>query len=178
MKTVSQETRKRMSASARLRCNPEWRKTRSEMYRAKIDDKALRELYESGMTQAEVAACLGTSQKVVFSAMVRLNIPRRPAIKRNQKGSANDTWKGDGAGYQAFHRRLDAMFGKPKCCAVCGNTSRRFYDWANLTGKYTDLKDYKRMCRSCHSKYDQTHKNFKGATGARKSSSRVVMPNA
>lgn len=154
-----------MSLSAKKRCNSEWRKLRSEMYRAKIDDQKLRQLYESGMTQAEVAACLGVTQKAIFNAMRRLGIQSRPAIKRNQRGSANDSWMGDGAGYQAFHRRLEAMFGKPKCCAVCGNTSRRFYDWANLTGKYTDPMDYKRMCRSCHRKYDLSRRG-------------VVMPNA
>ena len=39
--------------------------------------------------------------------------------------------------------------------------SDKNYDWANLTGHYDDPNDYKRMCRSCHWKYDERIKNIK-----------------
>jgi len=60
-------------------------------------------------------------------------------------------------------------------CEVCGaKDQNRSYDWANLTGKYDDPSDYKRMCRSCHWKYDKKHLNFKGAVGGRPSTKKEV----
>ena len=125
-------------------------------------------LYQQGMTQQEIAVKLGTTQKVVFSRLRKAGFKCRKAAIRFQRGSANKNWKGNGAGYQAFHRRLDSVNGRPRKCEVCGTTdSERKYDWANLSGRYDDPSDYKRMCRSCHWKHDGTHKNFKGAVGAR-----------
>ena len=119
-------------------------------------------LYEDGMTQTEVAAALNTTQKVIWGLFKRNGYQCRKAIKRDQFGSNNSAWKGRGAGYQAFHRRLDATKGRPKKCEVCGTTEEsRRYDWANLTGHYDDPGDYKRMCRSCHWKHDGTIKNIK-----------------
>ncbi len=158
MKAISEETRIKMRRSALLRCTDEWRKKRSDSLRTKVDDATLKKLYGSGLTQHEVAQCMGVSQKVIFSAMKRAGIKPRAAAKRNQKGQCNNSWKGDNAGYQALHLRLTALFGKPKICAICGNTSAKWYDWANLTGKYADISDYKRMCRSCHRKYDNNRR--------------------
>jgi len=73
-------------------------------------------------------------------------------------------WKGDKAGYHAFHKRIQQLKGKPCLCEICGmkDTHKR-YEWANLTGKYMDMSDYKRMCKPCHMKYDfQRRKNAKG----------------
>jgi len=66
----------------------------------------------------------------------------------------NSNWKGDIACLTAFHKRVEILKGKPKKCEICGTTKKRVYDWANLTGNYKDINDYKRMCRSCHKKYD------------------------
>ncbi len=54
----------------------------------------VRELYESGFTQVEVGAQLGISQKVVWNLMRRHDVPRRPQIKRDQRGPKNSSWKG------------------------------------------------------------------------------------
>jgi len=54
----------------------------------------VRDLYGSGMTQVEVAAELGVSQKVVWNLMRNHGITARPRIKRDQAGPKNDTWKG------------------------------------------------------------------------------------
>jgi hypothetical protein len=130
---------------------------------AVIDFKEAKRLYEAGMSQGEVAIELGTSQKVIWSLFRKNGYKSRPAAKRNQYGQANASWKGSAAGYQAFHRRLDATKGRPKKCEVCGiDDPKRVYDWANLTGKLDEPSDYKRMCRSCHSKYDSKALNFKG----------------
>ena len=58
--------------------------------------------------------------------------------------------------YFMFHNRLRKARGKPNCCEVCGKVGGgHFYEWANLTGKYEDILDYKRMCRHCHRQYDK-----------------------
>lgn len=112
------------------------------------------QMYESGSTQGEIAAALGMTQKIVFNLMRRHGLKARIAAKRDQKGDRNASWKGDGAGKQAFHRRLYALYGKPACCLVCGTTNAKAYDYANISGRYEDLDDYMPLCRSCHSKYD------------------------
>ena len=123
----------------------------------------LRRAYlEEGMSQNECAILFETSQKRIFTAMKHFGINARVAAKRNQTGEMNDSWRGDIAGKQAFHRRLYAIHGKPCACSVCQTTDpKNSYDYANLTGRYHDLKDYKAMCRSCHWKYDKKIRNIK-----------------
>lgn len=118
-------------------------------------------LYGGGMTQGEVGAALGVSQKVIWKLMVRSGIKARVAAKRDQTGERNSYWRGDNACYQAFHRRLYTKFGKPTKCAKCGTDSAKHYDYANLSGRYEDITDYLPMCRSCHWKLDKKVLNFK-----------------
>ena len=124
--------------------------------------KQVSELYSSGRTQTEIAVVLGTTQKVVYKLMRRHGIKARPAIKRHQTGSDNSTWKGSRAGYKAFHLRVSNQRGRPKKCEICGthDPSKR-YEWANLTGKYDDPDDYKRMCKSCHARHDKAVSNLR-----------------
>jgi len=113
------------------------------------------------MTQHECAKKFNTSQKRIFTAMKYYGIKARVAAKRDQSGPKNSSWKGDRAGKHAFHRRLYSKYGKPKKCEVCGTTDKsRNYDYANLTGNYHDISDYKAMCRSCHWKYDDKIENI------------------
>ena len=116
-------------------------------------------LYDSGYTQDEIAAHIGFTQKVIWNIMRRHAIARRRQIKRDQMGPRNHMWKGDEAGYQALHIRLDKRFGKPRHCDECGTADEsRTYDWANLTGNYTDITDFRRMCRQCHRRYDNARR--------------------
>jgi len=118
--------------------------------------------YCAGLSQSEIAERYHTSQKVVWNAMRKFGIKARKAIKRNQKGENNDSWKGADVGYAAFHKRMESLMGKPQKCEVCGTVdTNKTYDWANLTGRYDDPGDYKRMCRSCHWKHDQKILNIK-----------------
>lgn len=127
-----------------------------------IDIGKMSELYDAGMSQEEIGVSLGVSQKSIFKAMRRNKIPARIAFKRDQKGSKNDSWKGDTAGYSALHRRLYSLYGKPKQCSVCNTEDiDKHYDYANLTGNYQDVEDYAPMCRSCHWKYDKKIMNIK-----------------
>ena len=124
-------------------------------------------MYESGMSQVEIGDHFGVTQKVIWGFMRRNGIEARVAAKRNQSGANNDAWKGDSAGYAACHVRVGIARGSPQECEVCHTRdSSKAYDWANLTGNYHDVLDYKRMCRSCHSKFDRVHLNFKGGKNA------------
>ena len=69
-----------------------------------------------------------------------------------KKGKDNQNWKGDRAGYKAFHLRVNQMRGKADICEDCGSDS--FVEWANLNKHYEDIYDYKKLCRKCHHKFD------------------------
>lgn len=134
------------------------------------DMQKLCDLYELGMTQHEVAEEMGLTQKIVWRCLRDAKVKCRKDAPRNQKKSNNNNWKGDTFSYSAFHYRIKALKGSPYQCEICGTQDRnKHYDWANLTGKFNDPSDYKRMCRSCHWKYDQKYLNFKGASGGRHS---------
>lgn len=122
-------------------------------------DKAI-SLYQKGLTQVEVAKELNTTQRVIWRAFKNVGYKCRVAKKRNQTGKNNDSWKGNKAGYAALHYRVESLRGKPQECEVCGETKKQKYEWANLTGEYTNPNDYKRMCCSCHAKYDNKIKNI------------------
>lgn len=85
-KCFSDETRKRMSESEKLRCNDEWRKRRSEALATPLNTDIVKKLYECGCTQDEIAEVMGVSQKVIWRHMKNHGIPVRAAKKRNQFG--------------------------------------------------------------------------------------------
>jgi hypothetical protein len=163
----SELTRKRMSESAKARCTLDWKKAQSEKRRFK-DETHIVTAYQSGMTQIEVARKFCISRKIVENALRRAGVKCRRKVKRNQTGPLNDNWSGRSATILSKHKRLYRAFGQPSKCDVCGTTDEsKHYDWANLSGDYDDPLDFKRMCRSCHWKYDKKHLNLKGAKGAR-----------
>lgn len=122
--------------------------------------KAL-ELYQSGLTQAEVAAELGTTQKVIWGTLARLGVKCRVAAKRQQTGEKNASWRGDDATYAALHSRVRAARGAPAGCEACGETDGRF-EWANQTGNYASVADYKSMCVKCHKAFDAGRRQSTG----------------
>ena len=72
-------------------------------------------------------------------------------------GSENPNWKGDDVGYQSLHDWVERSLGKTKLCENCKRTDRKKYEWANKSGEYErDLKDWIRLCTSCHRKYDSS----------------------
>lgn len=160
MKKFSDETRRRMSESAKARCTPEWRKRMAANATALPRDEVKR-LYDAGHTQNEIADIFNTTQKVVWKFMKREGIKARVPAKRDQRGEKNSNWAGDEATYSAFHFRVELVRGKPCLCSVCGETEGRF-EWANLTGKYENVNDYVRLCVSCHRRYDAKRRKETG----------------
>jgi hypothetical protein len=56
--------------------------------------EAVRQMYESGMTQAEIGKEIGVSQKVVWRFMKNNGIQARKAAKRDQTREKNSSWRG------------------------------------------------------------------------------------
>lgn len=53
--------------------------------------------------------------------------------------------------YDNIHYWVRSQLGTPKRCDFCGDTSRKYYDWANISQEYKrELSDWRRLCRSCH----------------------------
>ncbi len=76
-------------------------------------------------------------------------------LKGRFTGNESPVWKGNNISYGQSHKRVYLARGKANLCEVCGlDDKKRKYDWANLTGNYTDVCDYKMMCKSCHKLHD------------------------
>lgn len=110
-------------------------------------------------SQLEISKIYNVSQKIVWRWFRDLKIKSRKPYKRFQRGENNHNWKGDKASYSAFHYRVYSLRGKANMCEECGRDDDKIvYDWANITGNYNNVYDYKMLCRSCHFKLDG-HKN-------------------
>ncbi len=58
-------------------------------------------------------------------------------------------------GYRGVHNWVERKLGKPKTCSECEDNTKTYYEWANISGNYLrELSDWKRLCASCHRKYD------------------------
>ena len=56
--------------------------------------------------------------------------------------------------YVMAHKAVRLARGKAFGCEHCGTRAKRMYHWANLTGDYWNVWDYKSLCVPCHSKMD------------------------
>jgi len=60
-------------------------------------------------------------------------------------------------GYVALHEWVRKKLGKPDVCVKCSKSGLkgRKIHWANKSGEYLiSIKDWIRLCASCHKKYD------------------------
>lgn len=115
----------------------------------------VRQMYEAGHTQREIATAINSTQRIVYRLMKVHGIEARPSQPRNRWGSDNPNWRGSNASYGAWHRRVIRAKGQPSQCSRCGTSEPDIrYEWANLTGNYEDPDDYERMCIRCHNDYD------------------------
>ena len=147
-----------MSLSAKARASrPEFLTQVHGYWKPFCSQNELIKLYVSeNMSQMEIAGLFGVTLKRVQTSMRRYGITPRPAIKRNQSGENNTAWKGSQATYKGCHLRVNRIKGKPQYCEVCHDMNPlKTYEWANMTGRYDDPNDYKRLCRSCHRQYDK-----------------------
>lgn len=73
-----------------------------------------------------------------------------------QTGEANSNWKGDAAGYQAFHAWARRKF-EPIPCEHCGAERPRM-EWAirHDHPMTRNREDWLRLCVPCHRSYDGT----------------------
>jgi len=121
----------------------------------RAEQLAVQEMYLSrGYSYADVRLLLGC---VIFSVARTGSRRRRKIAVGIRRGPDHPNWKGDQAGYNALHRRVEAVRGKPMECEKCGCTSTDLH-WANMTGNYHDVWDYKRLCPGCHKRYDMARR--------------------
>lgn len=69
--------------------------------------------------------------------------------------------------YVIIHRWLRESFGSANKCELCMQKDSKVYDWALKKGfEYEKKRDnFMQLCRSCHAKYDETHKNLPSRKG-------------
>lgn len=139
-----------------------WQPRVKKDYPPDLVEEVKRLYLDEGHSMKEVAEITGVSVRVLQRLMPRYGIVRRPAIKRDQSGAANSMWRGDSAGYQALHLRVEAARGKPQRCACCDRTDPGRYEWANLSGEYENINDYIRLCVSCHRQLDSRRRKVIG----------------
>jgi hypothetical protein len=84
-----------------------------------------------------------------------LHLSPETEFKKGRKDEKHPEWKGEKASYDAKHQWVARWKGSSKLCEDCGTTTAKMYNWANISGEYKrDLKDWKRLCRKCHHKFD------------------------
>lgn len=159
--TCSYSCRARLREKRKTR---EWRRSRD--YAADLVERIRRLYAEDGLTIAEVQAIIGHGVKVQL-VIERYAIPRRRAVKRNQRGERNDMWRGPDASYGAVHLRLLTSRG-PASAYVCSDCGAAAAEWAYDYGcpnqredqqngylYSTDLSRYSPRCRPCHQQQDR-----------------------
>jgi hypothetical protein len=140
--------------------------------RTDLDIDAIAARYQSGESSIDIARSLGCSLLAVVRRLRGAGVQLRPRGKHGHSaGSESYRWKGNNVTYAALHIRVRKLRGTPKRCFECGmNDPSKRYEWANLTGRYEDPMDYRRMCVSCHRRYDDkgqgrgcSHRSFLAA---------------
>lgn len=101
---------------------------------------------------ATVGATYGCAERTVIHIARRFGVPPRKS-RGPGNGQLHHNWKGEDIAYAGAHKRVSRIRGVPSLCENCGATEGRF-EWASLTGSYTNVWDYKRLCASCHRRFD------------------------
>lgn len=118
-------------------------------------DNELREMYEIKlMSTIDIARKFGCSPGKVGYDLKRIGVQLRKGGPKGRFGKESNLWKGDKASYSAFHHRVYSVRGKPQLCEKCQTTTGKM-NWCNVTGNYSDVNDYIRLCISCHRRMDQ-----------------------
>lgn len=99
-----------------------------------------------------------------MSKSAKERIKNKPWTLPDNRGVKNGMWAGNEAKYSTVHNWISSKYGKPKKCQNCNgkNAKSNYYDWANITGVYDrNIKNYIRLCRSCHISHDRYKKDVK-----------------
>lgn len=129
------------------------------------------QLYAQGLSRYAIERIVGRGVSV--QTVIERHIPRRrergeiPVVARRspdtpRTGEDASQWKGDDASYTSLHFRVERIRGKPQYCACCDISGPGRYEWANLTGEYTNVDDYIRLCVSCHRRFDLRRRKLLG----------------
>lgn len=129
-------------------CNRECRYASTEMRRISVME--CRKLADSGLTRNQLALHFGVTKAVMKNFVSKHGLPVRSA-------HPSERWIRT-TNYRSLHTRVAMVRGQPNKCEKCGGERSR-YEWANLTGNYGDVMDYKRLCKKCHVRFDiaKTH---------------------
>lgn len=74
--------------------------------------------------------------------------------------NSNRTGIKETTNYFTIHDRIKKLKPKPKLCEDCHKEKK--LELANISGEYKeDIKDYKYLCRSCHTTFDNKVRYFK-----------------
>lgn len=102
------------------------------------------------------AICLGCGKESIVrtdSKRLRCNSCAKKGNKNPSKQKlSNRSFIGSIEEYKRLHKNVQIIRGRAKSCVNGCEASK--YQWANLTGDYTNVWDYIALCVSCHSKYD------------------------
>lgn len=109
--------------------------------------------YQAGLLLSEIAAKHGTTKNSIMYWVRKEGLPRRQPHQSHPQ-------RKDVVTYFSYHDRVRSARGRPRFCEECKSTTAKAYDWANLTGKYEDIDDYVRLCRSCHVRKDGHWRNL------------------
>lgn len=123
----------------------------------------LENLYvKNNMTIQNIADFYNVNYESIRQLLIKLNILLRKGVKRNQFGKNNSNWKNNPS-YRTLHMRVEYQRGKPNRCDECGNNNPNIkYEWANISGYYKDVYDFKRLCIKCHKKQHLRMRDSKG----------------
>lgn len=70
-------------------------------------------------------------------------------------------WRTNLPNYRQLHRWVENTLGKPNRCNICGDTSKRRYEWANISNQYLkDVSDWQRLCVPCHRRLTRNTHNM------------------
>ena len=112
----------------------------------KLFPEEVKKLYEAGMSQQQLSEKYGLPSGNVSAFMKRHSIKVRPKEIRQLRGKQHPLWTKNPT-YAACHQRIQNLRGSPSKCETCGTS--------DSNKRYADPTDYKRLCVSCHRKFDR-----------------------
>lgn len=122
----------------------------------KLHIDVLFRLYNYHLSFREIGELFNTGASTIHNLFIKYKLETRRVGWNPPRLERSPIWKGDDVTYAGAHKRLPIILGSPSKCEMCGTTSNlNRYEWANLSGKFTDPADYKRVCKKCHRTIDK-----------------------